>query len=282
MERASGDHPVAIELRREVNFRCPIPGCGYPILTYHHFDPPWNVREHNDPEGMIALCHVCHDKADGRRTGSSVEPGLWTTEQLRSFKRNPSNHLPKRHNLLWLEPNVKPLFRIGGVYLLDTRSLVSGDEPILWQNQAGDGTTLFSFDLKGPDGNVLLAVRENSLSIEDFRLWDFHFNTRGNHLIARPARGRIALDLHLKRCSLTRVAEAMKADSMKTVPSQIAQRCVNSDGDILLIDFRTAELYVRPDELLLVRSGTVYGGRDGTIRVMSGFVCDGGIGFQVW
>lgn len=72
-------------LRREVNFGCPIrhpdgAGCGSPILTFHHFDPPWaGCFEHN-PDGMIALCPCHHLQADG---------GLWTNAQLREFKRHP-------------------------------------------------------------------------------------------------------------------------------------------------------------------------------------------------
>jgi len=50
--------PAAVrrELRREVGFGCPIPDCGIPYLTWHHFDPEWRVEEHHRPEGMIALC----------------------------------------------------------------------------------------------------------------------------------------------------------------------------------------------------------------------------------
>lgn len=45
--------PVREILRKEVNFGCPIEGCGSPYLEYHHFDPPWHEREHHDPQGMI-------------------------------------------------------------------------------------------------------------------------------------------------------------------------------------------------------------------------------------
>ena len=64
-------------LRSEVNFGCPIQGCGIPYLTWHHFDPPWNIEEHHNPEGMIALCHTHADLADGKR---------WTNDQLRQFE----------------------------------------------------------------------------------------------------------------------------------------------------------------------------------------------------
>ena len=64
-------------LRAEVGFGCPVEDCGSPYLTYHHFDPPRRVREHNQPAGMVALCRKHHDDAEG---------GAFTTEQLRAMK----------------------------------------------------------------------------------------------------------------------------------------------------------------------------------------------------
>lgn len=68
---------VKKQLRLEVGFGCPIEGCGSPYLTYHHFDPPRRIREHNQPAGMVALCRKHHDDAEG---------GAFTTEQLRAMK----------------------------------------------------------------------------------------------------------------------------------------------------------------------------------------------------
>ncbi|MEP7217736.1 MAG: hypothetical protein ABI876_02405 [Bacteroidota bacterium] len=65
-------------LRQEVGFGCPIPGCANPYLEWHHFAPPWHIREHHDPEGMIALCAEHHKKADA---------GAFTDDQLRQFKQ---------------------------------------------------------------------------------------------------------------------------------------------------------------------------------------------------
>jgi hypothetical protein len=67
-------------LRKEVNFGCPVQGCGIPYLTWHHFDPPWRIKEHNNPEGLIALCQTHAGLADG---------GRWTPDQLREMKQNP-------------------------------------------------------------------------------------------------------------------------------------------------------------------------------------------------
>ena len=187
--RANGDHTVARQLRQEVGFRCPVPGCGRLILTYHHFDPRWSESPHNDPAGMIALCPTCHGKADGNQ---------WTQQQLRHFKANPPIHIPSRENLLCLEPHLSPVYRIGGNYLLYVECLIFGDRPILWQSRAPDGIMLFSFDLRGEDGDTLLAVRENTLTVDDLKCWDFYLNKYANHLVGRQRRGEIALDLHFR------------------------------------------------------------------------------------
>src|SRR4051794_11076039 len=69
---------VRRQLAREVGFGCPVPRCGSPYLTWHHFDPPWSVKQGHDPSGMIALCRDHHPEADA---------GTFTIEQLRQMKR---------------------------------------------------------------------------------------------------------------------------------------------------------------------------------------------------
>lgn len=71
---------VQEQLRKEVNFGCPVSGCGIPYLTGHHFDPPWSEAKHHNPEGMIALCATHVALADG---------GCWTKGQLKQMKKNP-------------------------------------------------------------------------------------------------------------------------------------------------------------------------------------------------
>lgn len=70
---------VGDQLRKEVGFGCPVPGCGSPYLELHHFDPPWKTENHHNPAGMVALCRDHHPSADA---------GAFTLDQLREFKRN--------------------------------------------------------------------------------------------------------------------------------------------------------------------------------------------------
>src|SRR5690348_4262835 len=76
--------PAAVQrvLRQEVGYGCPadvdgVP-CGNPYLEWAHFDPPWNVKHHHNPEGMIALCHEHHTKFDA---------GALSLDQWKELKR---------------------------------------------------------------------------------------------------------------------------------------------------------------------------------------------------
>ena len=62
----------------EVGFRCPIPDCGSPYLTFHHFAPAWREKHHHHPGGMVALCSVHAAKADN---------GYYPDEYLRTLKQ---------------------------------------------------------------------------------------------------------------------------------------------------------------------------------------------------
>lgn len=104
-------------LRREVGFGCPVKGCGNPYLEYHHFDPPVNVKSHNEPKGMIALCAQHHKKADGN---------VYTIEQLHQLKKDKYNAKLVKGNLDWLRRDL--LAVVGGVFYYEIPVLVCIDE----------------------------------------------------------------------------------------------------------------------------------------------------------
>src|SRR3954451_20998723 len=79
MSRTSPPLAVRRALRRESGFVCVVPDCDLPYLEWHHFDPPYTVRPHHEPDGMAALCPEHHRKADA---------GAYTVEQLHEFKRD--------------------------------------------------------------------------------------------------------------------------------------------------------------------------------------------------
>lgn len=138
--------PIAVirELRKEVGFGCPVPGCGNPYLEWHHFDPPYAVEQHHRPEGMIALCINHHKKADS---------GAYTKEQLRNFKRVKASPDEIKGRFDWLRN--KLLVVAGGNYYYDIPT------PLVIDNH-----NVISFN-RDEDGYALLNVKMLSLSKEE-------------------------------------------------------------------------------------------------------------------
>jgi len=124
-------------LRQEVGFGCPVRGCGSPYLEYHHFDPPWSVREHHDPGGMIALCAEHHKKAD--------VPGAFPIDYLRELKTTPSGaSVSGRFD--WLLRDF--IVVMGGAYAADCWVPISyGDRPVISFHRDFSGFLLMNIDM---------------------------------------------------------------------------------------------------------------------------------------
>ena len=140
---------VRLELKREVGFGCPVPDCGNPYLYWHHFDPPWEVRQHHDPEGMIALCGLHHPKADA---------GTYSKEQLREFKRRAAERAEEvkgrfecmRHSLLAV---------VGGNFYYETPIVFQfRSEPIVWFNRDANGYLLLNVRMLSTSRCLILAA----------------------------------------------------------------------------------------------------------------------------
>ncbi len=116
-----GSAPTRRILRKQANFGCAI--CGEPYLTYHHFDPPWAERHHDEPEGMIALCVKHAGMADAK---------AFTKEQLRAYKRSPANKGTTLESTFeWFRQNF--LFIVGGNIAFKCNTIVgSSRERIIW------------------------------------------------------------------------------------------------------------------------------------------------------
>ncbi len=116
-------------LRQEVGFGCPIDDCGNPYLEWHHFDPPWNEKDHHNPEGMIALCTAHHKKADG---------GAYTKEQLRKYKGNKAQSEIIKGQFDWLRNDL--LAFVGGNFYYETLKIIIIDgKDVIWFNRDENG-----------------------------------------------------------------------------------------------------------------------------------------------
>jgi len=169
--------PVAVrrKLRKEVNFGCPIEGCGVPYLTYHHFDPPWREKEHHNPEGIIALCRTHADLADG---------GAWTKTQMKEFKRQPfirKNQIADtfrflRHDIIC---------RIGCLAYGFKNFLTISSETVLGFERTRQGYLGINMILRNREGNIILEMKENDWIVYRTDIFDLECPPRGKSLRVR-------------------------------------------------------------------------------------------------
>jgi len=145
-------------LREEVNYGCPIPGCGSPFLTWHHFDPPWREHEHHNPEGMIALC---------AKHALMADSGIYTIDQLRYYKTNP--FVKDQISALWPWEPENLVFLMGGCVFLGVHPLLT-----LRQRKVFVATRVstlgaiaqrivFDLDLVDPHDNPIVEMKKTGL-----------------------------------------------------------------------------------------------------------------------
>lgn len=257
-------------LRQEVRFACPIPGCANPVLTWHHFDPPWCDEQHHNPKGMIALCTSHHPLADG---------GTWSRSQLRSFKQNPPEIESIRKKFLWSESKV--LYRLGGNYAANCPYIITiSGTPIVWHTTSKEGRILFSLDIRDEDSSQILLLEENFLSLEYHKISDLFINTYENHLKVWSGTRKVGLELRLCHLSLQELSAQLEKDSIKALSTieelmphlkEIMPKpdftdifdfakseCIDTDNKVAILDVLNATLF-GPGKCVKVRNGIVAG-----------------------
>lgn len=163
---------VREKLRREVNFGCPVEGCGEPYLSWHHFDPPWRENEHHDPDGMIALCLTHAGQADD---------GRWTREQLTKMKHEPylkGDNIQSKYD--YLRKNTVCV--IGNVgYKVKDMLQVRG-ERVIGFNVDADGYYRLNLLIRDAAGSPILQMEDNFWTARTVDLYDISCSARGKHL----------------------------------------------------------------------------------------------------
>jgi len=132
-------------LRQEVQFGCPVQGCGSPYLTWHHFDPPWAELEHHSVECMVALCLDHHKKADA---------GAFTRDQIRQMKKAPYLGGIARFPDGRFDWNREALLVVaGGNYYLGSSSILEvDDQKVVWLSKNDQGHDQLNLDIRRADG----------------------------------------------------------------------------------------------------------------------------------
>lgn len=198
---------VKRSLREEVGFGCPVPDCREPFLTWHHFAPPWHVRQHHEPQGTIALCTKHHAMADG---------GVFDKAQLRAFKNASHSVEDVKAKFEWARP--KQLIRLGGFYLGGKNigmsvadGVVKDDFVGLQENSAG--LLELSFVLRD-EGMHRVAVMENNMFVaRPERVFDLEVNAGATRIRIRQQKGKVLLDLRSGRKTPEQLIQLLKSDA---------------------------------------------------------------------
>jgi hypothetical protein len=154
MSDLSREPPTAIrrQLRKEVGFGCPVPGCGSPYLTWHHFDPPWHERHHHEAAGMVALCRDHHPEADA---------GAFTVDQLREFKRRGRDSgTPVSAQINWMRDQLVAV--VGGTFFYECTTVVMVQGvPAVWFGRDEQGNVLVNLQQITVSGELRMLMIEN-------------------------------------------------------------------------------------------------------------------------
>lgn len=177
-------------LRKEVNFGCPVDGCGNPFLEYHHFDPPWREGKRHHLPGMIALCSLHHPRGD---------IGTWTNDQLREMKKNPYLRGGKvRGRSHWLRRDV--IIEGGGLVAINPGALLSiRGKRAIWLRRDKRGSHL-NIDIRDVRGNQILKMVDNDWVVSG-DLLDLHCPPGGRSMTIDAPSRRFKLTLTFHSCS---------------------------------------------------------------------------------
>jgi len=196
-------------LRREVSYGCPVEGCRQAFLTWHHFDPPRRVRQHNDPKGMIALCHQHHDFADA---------GGFSKEELHALKAGNYSTDSVMAKFPWAKKAL--LIRLGGCYSGGSSAVLSvSDEPIIQLTKGPHDLLFLSFVLKLPDGTVVARMIDNGFQSDPATLHNLQCKASGTLIKIWFAPRDIGLDLSFRRLTMDELSDILQTDKKRAEES---------------------------------------------------------------
>jgi hypothetical protein len=199
---------AAIEqLRREVGFGCPV--CRSPFLTWHHFDPPWHEEEHWRPEGIIAMCPLCHADADekGRR------PGAYSIEELRVMKKTDrsfddiNGHFPAWQNKKRL------LVRVGGCYTDTAAPVISiNGLPQITIGQDAVGLLSLTFELRNKQDDILVRMEDNWFTAYPRNVHDMIVTPKTKEVTVWLGEEDVGLKFSFRRVTMAELDQVLDQD----------------------------------------------------------------------
>lgn len=242
-------------LRKEVNFGCPVYGCGSPYLTYHHFNPPWHIEQHHNPEGMIALCSEHHNQADH---------GAFTNDQLKALKEKPFLTLRDRVNGQFNWKREHLVFLIGGnVYLGSQEIYIYEKEKFIWLTNDEHNNTLLNFEVKSKDGTTAFSMIDNDWVIfSDFD--DIESIPSSKSLAFKSQKAQINISIDFNNLSKAEFYSKYKEIIPDKWLVQIFQMII---GDLITICSVNGNL-VFPFEIALEKKSAKINGTGKNLKIM--------------
>ncbi len=203
--RTKPPQKVLQALRAEVGFLCPVPHCGSPFLTWHHFDPPWHQGREHRFEGMVALCPTCHKQADH---------GRWSRGELQKFKCVRAPAAAYRARLPWSD---RPfLLRVGGIYCVESPALVRlSNRTVLGVNRQSSGC--FNLSLVVPSANNDIAIEiQNNIVYTPESPFDISLAPSARSLQVRIEAGEPSLKMFFRRLTVDALCRKVVDEHVKT------------------------------------------------------------------
>lgn len=202
MDRPSIPASVMQELRQEVNYGCPVPDCGIPLLSFHHFDPPWHKHQHNNPAGMIALCPIHHGMGDS---------GAFPNASLRQFKKSPNNKEKIEAKFSWIAR--RSIIRLGGCYAADWCKINIGPLSVLDISYNQDGNLSLSFCLSNHTGELLATMKNNCFVGDINAIHDLKITASANRIKIWHEKNKPGFELCFSRVTPQELEEFLEEDS---------------------------------------------------------------------
>jgi hypothetical protein len=196
-----GEKPAQRQLRQEVAFGCPIRRCRKPFLTYHHFDPPWRVEEHFNPDGVIALCWEHHSEAEEH----------YTKDYLRKLKQaSYSVEDVKGQFPSW---QGEFLIRCAGNYVGGSKAVLQMEGEDIIKLERGEENLLFlSFHLQSKDGKTVAVMKDNVFELGPAEPYDVKTTNSKNRIKVWFAKHDIGLAVTISRLTNERLDRILKTD----------------------------------------------------------------------
>jgi hypothetical protein len=167
------------------------------------------VEKHWRPEGIVAMCPLCHGDADEK----GDRAGAYSKEELRAMKKsNRSSEDVKGHFPTWQDKK-SLLVRVGGCYT-DTSApvILINDIPQIALGKNESGLLSLSFELRNKVGDVLVKIEDNWFTAYPPNLHDMVVTPKTKEVKVWLDEEDIGLEFSFSRITMTELEALLSRD----------------------------------------------------------------------